>query len=512
MRGAIDFDTAFTLPITPQPEDFDELGHVNNVTYLRWTQDIATTHWRTIAGPELQETYVPNMISGHWGGTMCLTEPQAGSSLSDIVASAKPMADGSYRISGQKIFISAGDNQFSENIIHLLLARIEGAPAGTKGISLFVVPKNRIQEDGSLTPNDVTTVADFQKMGQRGYATTHLMFGEKEDCHGFLVGEANEGLRYMFQMMNEARIAVGMHATGMATAAYHASLEYARERRQGRKITAAGVKDVQEEQTLIMNHPDVRRMLLTQKAITEGGASLVIQCARYGDLAEAAEGEDKAKYHLLLELLTPIAKTYPTEKGKEAIDAGLQVLGGYGFCMDFPLQQYYRDIRITSLYEGTTGIQSLDLLGRKMTMKNGKAAQLLMAEMAATIAEAETYDDLKPWTAKLKQHTKKIQEVMMKLMPHAMQGDYERFLADATVFMQYSSIIIVAWQWLKMGTHAKKALVTGKGDRTEAFYESKLHTMKFYFQYELPQANGLFEVLTAQDEQLTIVNEKEVIS
>jgi butyryl-CoA dehydrogenase len=212
---------------------------------------------------ELNETYVPKMLEGTWGGTMCLTEPQAGSSLSDIVTSATPDGD-SYKINGQKIFISGGDYQGAENIVHLVLARIKGAPAGTKGISLFVVPKKRPTSDGGLTPNDVTTVADFQKMGQRGYCTTHLFFGDKEDCKGWLVGEPHQGLKYMFLMMNGARIGVGRGAAAIATAAYHASLNYANERPQGRKLTSTGKKDANQEQTLIINHPDFRRMLLLQ--------------------------------------------------------------------------------------------------------------------------------------------------------------------------------------------------------------------------------------------------------
>ena len=228
------------------------------------------------ASQELKDTYVPEMLSGKWGGTMCLTEPQAGSSLSDIVTKATPTDQGHYNISGQKIFISGGDNHFTENVVHLLLARIEGAPKGTKGISLFVVPKNRVTADGSLEPNDVTTVADFQKLGQRGYCTTHLGFGDADNCQGYLVGEPNKGLHYMFMMMNGARIAVGLGSSAIASAAYYASLQYANERPQGRKLTSDGTKDINDKQALIVEHPDVRRMLLLQKAVVEGSMSLVM--------------------------------------------------------------------------------------------------------------------------------------------------------------------------------------------------------------------------------------------
>ena len=224
---------------------------------------------------------------------------------------------------------------------------------------MFVVPKNRINTDGSLSPNDVTTVADFQKMGQRGYCTTHLGFGDADDCHGYLVGEANKGLHYMFMMMNGARIAVGRGASAIASAAYHASLQYANERPQGRKLTADGTKNVNEKQALIIEHPDVRRMLLLQKAVVEGSMSLVMRAAKYYDLEiTATSQEEKTKYNTLLEIIIPVVKTYPSEAGSYAVNNGLQILGGYGFCSDFILQQYYRDIRISAIYEGTTGIQS----------------------------------------------------------------------------------------------------------------------------------------------------------
>ncbi len=460
---------------------------------------------------QLKETYVPKMVAGDWAGTMCLTEPQAGSSLSDITTTAYSQEDGSYQIKGQKIFISGGDHEYCDNFIHLLLARIEGAPAGTKGISLFVVPKKRIKPDGSLEPNDVTTAGDYQKMGQKGYCTTHLVFGENEDCRAWLVGQPNYGLRYMFQMMNGARLAVGRGAVAIAAAAYQASLQYAKERPQGRKLSNDGKKDPHAEPVLIIEHPDVRRMLLLQKAIYEGALSLVIQTAKYHDMEQISEGEEKEKYHLLLELLTPVTKTYPSEKGREAIDNGLQVLGGYGFCSDFVLQQYYRDIRIFSIYEGTTGIQSLDLLGRKIMMGNGKALQYLAAELEASIQEARTHNELKPYAKILADQLSLSQDVLNFLVPFAMKGNYERFLSDATVFMEFFGTIIVAWQWLKMATHAKEALVTGNITYGEKFYESTIHTMKFFYKYEVPKTTGLAQTLRSE-EVLTIFEQKELIS
>ncbi len=459
----------------------------------------------------LKDAYVPNMMTGKWGGTMCLTEPQAGSSLSDIVTIAEPDSD-SYKISGQKIFISGGDYKGAENIIHLVLARIKGAPAGTKGISLFVVPKNRLDKNGNLEYNDVTTVADFQKMGQKGYCTTHLFFGDKEDCTGWLVGEPNQGLKYMFLMMNGARIAVGRGAAAIATGAYHASLNYAKERPQGRELQQTGKKDAAQEQTLIINHPDVRRMLLLQKVITEGSLSLVFLTSRYQDLSQSLpDAESRAKYKLLLEILTPVVKTYPSEMGITSVNNGVQVLGGYGFCSDYILQQYLRDIRISAIYEGTTGIQSQDLLGRKITMENGKALQLLSEEITNSIKDSMAHESLRPLAEKLASKLELTQKVLQSLMGYAMKGDYQRFLADATPFMEFFSTIVMAWQWLDIGREAQKAMISGRTNFSAEFYENKIHAMQFYFKYELPKTTGISEIL--MDKQaLTLNTEKQVFA
>lgn len=454
----------------------------------------------------LNETYVPKMLTGDWGGTMCLTEPQAGSSLSDIITVAEPAEDG-YTISGQKIFISGGDYREAENIVHLVLARIKGAPAGTKGISLFVVPKKRRTENGDLISNDVNTVGDFQKMGQKGYCTTHLSFGDEKDCKGWLVGEANQGLKYMFMMMNGARIAVGRGAAAITMAAYQASLTYAKERPQGRSLTRTGKKDVSQEQTLIINHPDVKRMLLFQKVVSEGALSLVLLTAKYHDLSTThADPKEREKYLLLLEMLTPIVKTYPSEMGSVSVSNGLQVLGGYGFCTDFILQQYFRDIRIFPIYEGTTGIQSLDLLGRKVTMENGKGVLLLSVEIEKTIKEALGIDTLATYAKQLRGKLELSQGVLQFLIPFAKKGDYQRFLSDATVFMEFFGNIVVGWLWLNIAIQAEKALASGETQYTGDFYTSKIHAMKFYFKYELPKTTALAEVLTNK-EVLTVSEE-----
>ncbi len=464
------------------------------------------------ASQELNDRYVPKMIAGTWGGTMCLTEPQAGSSLSDIVTKAIPSNDGYYNITGQKIFISGGDYQYAENIVHLVLARVEGAPKGTKGISLFVVPKKRINEDGTLSTNDVTTVADFQKMGQRGYCTTHLGFGDKNnDCKGWLVGEENKGLKYMFLMMNAARIGVGRGAAAIAMAAYRTSLQYANERPQGRKLTSSGKKNVDEKQTLIIEHPDVRRMLLLQKSIVEGSMSLVFLAAKYYDIIQSTTDEkEKEKYNLLLEMIIPMVKTYPSEAGAVAVNNGVQVLGGYGFCTDFILQQYYRDIRIFSLYEGTTGIQSQDLLGRKVPMENGKGLELLASEIMKTIAAASKHTSLQKYAAILGEKLQLSQKVVRHLLPFAQKGNFERYLADANLFMEFLSIVTIGWLWLEMALDSANQLQNQQKKYDDKFYESKIHTLKFYFAYEIPKTTSL-AISLLNDEETTIKKTTEYI-
>ncbi|QJW90952.1 acyl-CoA dehydrogenase [Spirosoma taeanense] len=479
----------------------------NGMMYTGLTSGAA--HLITSFGsPELSEFYVPPMMAGVWQGTMALTEPQAGSSLSDVTTSATPQPDGSYKIKGQKVFISAGDHDAVENIVHLMLARIDGAPKGTKGISLFVVPKYRPDGNGGFVDNDVTSTGVYHKMGQKGVPAMHLTMGSNDNTVGYLVGEPHQGLRYMFQMMNEARIGVGMTAAAIATAAYYAALQYAKERPQSRRLNEKNLLDA--PQTPIINHPDVRRMLLFQKAVTEGSLSLLLEAARLYDISRVAEGEEKENAFLILDLLMPVAKSFPSEMGVQSVSQSLQTFGGYGFTEDFPVEQLYRDIRITPIYEGTTGIQAQDLLGRKMTMQGGKAPKLLFAEIGKTIAEASRFDDLKPYADQLTAELKRTQDVIASLMPHALKGDTERYLADATLFLELFGIVVVAWQWLKQADVARQALLTQnpQGDDL-AFYEGKIHTMKFFFHYEVPKTLGLAQRLT-DTEVLTIVSEKEL--
>lgn len=455
---------------------------------------------------EQKELYIPKMLSGEWQGTMALTEPQAGSSLSDITTTAKPLAEDKYLIKGQKVFISAGEHNQVENIIHLLLARIEGAPAGVKGISLFIVPKYRI-ENGSLVPNDVIPGSIYHKMGQKGTPAMHLMLGDNNDCIGYLVGEPHQGLKYMFQMMNEARLGVGLMSAAIATTAYYHALQYAHERLQGRRLNEKDAKATPPVK--IINHPDVRRMLFFQKAVAEGSLSLLLECSRYSDLVEVTDSNEKARYQLLLDLLTPIAKTFPAEYGIRAVSEAMQVLGGYGYCKDFPIEQLYRDIRITTIYEGTSAIQSQDLLGRKITMQNGAGVMALMEEISTTLQIASFYETLKKHVEVLQKELGRMQQVLQKLLPFAIQKDFERFLADANLFMEMASLLVVAWQWLKQAVVAQQQLMSKNlSEQDELFYQSKIHTMKYFFAYELPKIKWLATRLL-DEEVITIVGEKD---
>ncbi len=449
---------------------------------------------------ELYDTYVPRMRAGEWQGTMALTEPEAGSSLTDITTMAEPTDEGYYRIKGQKIFISAGDHDGVDNVVHLMLVKIEGAPAGVKGISLFVVPKKRIDDNGNLVPNDVVASGVYHKLGYRGCPIVQLSMGDKNDCRGWLVGEPHNGLKYMFQMMNEARIGVGMGAIAMATAAYYASLDYTKSRLQGRKM---GQKDPNLPPVPIIEHADVKRMLLFQRAVIEGALSLVMQCSKYVDFQKVLGGEDQEKYHLLLEILTPIAKSYPSEMGNISISQGLQCLGGSGYCDDYPLEQYYRDCRIHPIHEGTTGIQGMDLLGRKVVVKNGRAFLLFINEIEDTIGAAHKYNELRGFANDLNSTLTTLQDVTQHLITIAQQQGPEIFLADATLYLEFFGIVTIAWQWLLQGVAVQRMLNNGAKKAAQNFYNGKMYTLRYFFGYELPKTLGLAKRLL-DDDRLTV--------
>ena len=445
---------------------------------------------------DLKKTYLPKMLSGKWQGTMALTEPEAGSSLADITTMAEPTDHGYYKIKGQKIFISAGDHDGVENVVHLMLAKIQGAPAGVKGISLFVVPKKRMDEKGQLVFNDVVTSGVFHKLGYRGCPITQLSMGDSDTCRGYLVGEPHQGLLLMFQMMNEARIGVGAGAAAIASAAYYAALEYTKTRLQGRRLST---KDPALPQVPLIEHPDVKRMLLFQRSVTEGALSLLMQSAKYADLTIVLTGEEKEKNELLLDLLTPIAKSYPSEMGLLSISQGVQCLGGSGYCDDYPLEQYYRDARIHPIHEGTTGIQGLDLLGRKVIMKGGKAYKLYLEEVRKTICQAEEFKELESYVQKLKQSIEMLQQVTAYLMDVQKNETPEVFLADATLYLEFFGIISVAWQWLLQAMAVVKALRNNPAGAEANFYNGKFFAFRFFFEYELPKIQGLASRLMHSD-------------
>jgi alkylation response protein AidB-like acyl-CoA dehydrogenase len=442
----------------------------------------------------LQKTYLPKMMTGEWQGTTALTEPQAGSSLSDITTEAEPTDQGYYKIKGQKIFITAGDHDSVDNIVHLMLGRIKGAPAGVKGISLFLVPKKRVEAAGELVFNDVHCTGIYQKLGYRGCPLTQLSFGENDDCRGWLIGEANKGLACMFLIIDAARIDTGMAASSIASAAYHASLEYAKNRLQGRKLFS---KDPLSPQIPLIEHPDVRRMLLFQRAVVEGSHSLLMHCCLLEDLMIASDGEEKENAHLLLDLLIPVAKSYPAEMAILSCSQGLQILGGYGYCDEFPLEQFYRDVRIHPIHEGATAIQAQDLLGRKMIMEKGKAAKLYYREVGKTIKQAMPDSELKMYAQEMEKALAKLEQVSGYLFGLATQGNVELFLADATLYLEFFGIITMGWQWLIQAIAAKKALNLSEGISDDVnFYEGKLCTCRYFFVYELPKIESLAISLT----------------
>ena len=359
---------------------------------------------------EQKAMFIPSLFSGRFSGTMALTEPDVGSSLGDLSTKAVPAADGSYRIKGQKMYISGGDQDITENIVHLVLARIEGAEKGVKGISLFIVPKVMTHPDGSLAErNDVQLAGLLHKMGYRGTTSTVLNFGEQDQCVGYLLGEAGKGLMYMFKMMNEARIGVGLGAAMIGYRGYLESLDYARNRPQGRCVTE---KSPDSKPINIIEHTDVKRMLLAQKAYVEGSLALCLLAARLVDEQEAGSDGDAG---ILLDLLTPIVKSFPSFYGPRANDLAIQVLGGAGYTREYPVEQCYRDNRLNPIHEGTHGIQSLDLLGRKLWQHNGKGLKLLMARMHSTLAAAAQKPQLGELVSEFEQYLTLVQTTTLKL-------------------------------------------------------------------------------------------------
>ncbi|CAM3686711.1 acyl-CoA dehydrogenase [Parendozoicomonas haliclonae] len=450
---------------------------------------------RNFASENLRQQFFPHMLTGRFTGTMALTEPHAGSSLADIRTKAVPAEDGSYRIKGNKVYISAGDHELSDNIVHLVLAKIEGAPAGVKGISLFLVPKFLLDENGNpATRNDVALAGLFHKLGYRGTTSTALNFGEKGECVGYLIGEPHYGLKYMFQMMNEARLGVGMGAAAIGYRGYQHSLEYARERPQGRLVTNPSPES---EPVPIIEHADVKRMLLAQKAYTEGALALCFYGARLIDDSDTGEGKVKEEAHLLLDLLTPILKAWPSEYGPKANDLAIQVFGGAGYTREYPVEQCWRDNRLNPIHEGTNGIQSLDLLGRKLWQHNGQGLQLLHKEISSTMAGA--HSDFAEWVKKLGDVMGSIVKVTMGI-GGKIQKAPEQSLANSHAYLNLLGHTVIAWQWLKQANIARAMMDGDISEEETAFYQGKIQAAQYFFVWELPLVDRDIQVLMSFDQ------------
>ena len=454
---------------------------------------------RTFGSASQKTKYLPSLLSGRFLGTMCLSEPQAGSSLSDIRTIAHPREDGSYRMVGNKMWISAGEHELSENIVHLVLARIQGAPAGVKGISLFIVPKYRVNDDGTLSGrNDVALAGLNHKMGFRGTTNCVLNFGEQGGAYAELVGEPNRGLACMFHMMNEARIGVGMGATMLGYTGYLHALAYARERPQGR---LPGGKNAQQPQVKIIEHADVKRMLLAQKAYVEGALALCMYCSMLVDESRTTENHTvRSEAELLLDILTPIAKAWPSQYCLEANSLAIQVYGGYGYTREYPVEQFYRDNRLNPIHEGTNGIQALDLLGRKAGMNGGAAMQLLARQTSATVREALSSDseELRRFGRLLNDALDRVTAVTRNLLGIVGRGELDLGLANASVYLDLVGHTVIGWIWLRQGLVAQKKLETANGADRD-FYQGKLQACAFFFRWELPKTAQWSDLLESLD-------------
>jgi alkylation response protein AidB-like acyl-CoA dehydrogenase len=443
-----------------------------------------------------KERFLRPMVEGRFFGTMCLSEPQAGSSLADIVTRAEPLGDGAYRITGRKMWISGGEQEISENIVHMVLAKIPGGPPGVKGISLFIVPKYRVGEDGSVGPRNGVTLAGLNhKMGYRGTTNTLLNFGDDGECVGHLVGEPHRGLAYMFQMMNEARIGVGLGATALASAGYQVALAYAKDRPQGRHPDG---KDAASKQVPIIEHADIRRLLLAQKAAVEGALSLILYSARLVDgIRTSIDPEQKRRDELLLDLMTPVAKSWPSEFCLEANKHAIQVLGGYGYTRDYPVERLYRDNRLNPIHEGTHGVQGMDILGRKVVQANGEGLAILAARIGETVAAALTDTRLSGHAADLAAHLSETIALTRQLAAELARNP-RRALANATIYLDMFGHVVIAWMWLRQALVAARKLDAGEGEA--AFMNGKLAACRYFFAYELPKARTQRELLAKLDD------------
>tara|TARA_R110002020_G_scaffold109430_16_gene253180 strand:+ start:45101 stop:46876 length:1776 start_codon:yes stop_codon:yes gene_type:complete len=448
---------------------------------------------RTFGSETQQKTYMEPMLEGRFLGTMCLSEPDAGSGLADIRTQAVPEPDGSYRLKGSKMWISGGEHEMSENIVHLVLARIQGAPAGTRGLSLFIVPRKRVLQDGRQGPdNDVSLIGLNHKMGYRGTVNTVLNFGDKDDCRAELIGQPHMGLSYMFSMMNEARISVGVGATMLGGAGYLYSRDYARTRRQGR---LPGAKDPSSPRVAIVEHADVRRMLIAQKSYCEGALALCLYAARLVDQNRSAIAEDeRSRAGLLLDILTPVVKSWPSEFCLEANKLAIQVLGGYGYTRDYPVEQFYRDNRLNLIHEGTHGVQAIDLVGRKIRMQDGAAFNALMDEIRAEI-DAAMAGEVADFAAQLQDALATVTACTDSML--AADGDLRHATANATYYLDMFGHFLIAWMWLRQANVAAAALQSNPEGDEANFYNGKMAACRYFFAYELTRLDHWLPLLAS---------------
>lgn len=447
-------------------------------------------------GSEAQKkTYMDKMFAGQWAGTMCLTEPGAGTDVGALKTSAKRLPDGTFRITGSKCFISCGDHDLTENIVHLVLARIEGDPQGTGGISIFIVPKYRANADGSVgAPNDVHTGNIEHKMGIKGSATCTLNFGDEGQCIGELLGKERDGLRIMFYMMNGARLEVGMQGLGHASAALEHSIAYAKERIQSAPIWE--MKNPDAKAVAIIQHPDVRRDLLWMKAHVEGIRAMNYFTAYCMDLAKAVP-EEYEKWQGLVELLTPVCKAYSSDKAMDICSKAIDVYGGYGYCQEYPVEQYLRDCKIATIYEGTNGIQALDLVGRKLAQRKGMNVMTLFGEIGATIAKTKGIDELKPYAARLEEAYNALVDLTMTLAQFGKSSSFLIPILNASPYLDLFGDVIVGHFLLQsagLAAEKLKAIYVEKGadesrgkrraliheNADVAFYAGKIASAKFF--------------------------------
>ncbi|MBI4705278.1 MAG: acyl-CoA dehydrogenase [Deltaproteobacteria bacterium] len=452
---------------------------------------------------ELKRTFVEKMYTGKWAGTMCLTEAQAGSDVGAVKTKAVKEGD-HYLIEGEKIFITFGDHDLTENVVHAVLARVEGAPKGTAGISLFVVPKYRVAPDGSVgEPNDVVCSGIEHKLGIHGSPTCTLVFGQDGKCHGYLLGEENKGMRAMFQMMNEARISVGLQGAALGNAAYQAALAFAKERVQGTDIRQ--FRDPNAPRVPIIRHPDVRMMLMRQKAYGEGMRALLYFAAYCGDRARAdASQSARERYEGLLEIMTPVCKAYCSDMGFRVTEWALQTFGGYGYCKEYPAEQYLRDCKIASIYEGTNGIQALDLVGRKMGMKNGAYVFALIAQIGSWVEATRSHAALAPLSSALGAARDAWTKVNGYFMEAAMTKKLLVPLVNASTYLSLTGDVLLAGllldqariAWDKLVPLCQKAGVDpadgkavselAKQDPEVRYLDAKVKTARYFCLYELP--------------------------